>query len=369
MTSSSAPAVPVVETVTGPVPASDLGVTLVHEHLIVDLRCYWSPEDDPGIAFEPLTVDSLGRFRASPFAARDNLRIDDPRTLVEEINRFANAGGGTIVDVTPPGIGRDPRALEWLAVQTGINVIAGCGYYIRESHPPGMTARSREELADEMVRDLTVGIDRTSIRAGVIGEIGVATSPMDPTERLVLEAAAAAQAQTEAGIVVHSAPGPESPFEVAEVLESAGADMTRVVHSHVDERFRGDVTLYQQLAAFGSNLAFDTFGRELYYAARQKQHPTDAERIDALLDVLEAGLIDNVLLAQDICLKHELATHGGHGYDHVLRAIVPRLVDRGVSESEMDQMLRKNPARILGGASHKHGEFGSVGSAWPERNR
>ncbi len=350
MTASTSSAAPTVETVAGPIPASDLGVTLVHEHLFVDLRCYWSPEDDPGVAFEPLTADSVARIRASPFAARDNLRIDDPGTLVDELAQFTRAGGRTIVDVTPQGIGRDPRALEWLSAQTGINLVAGCGYYIKESHPPGMAARSRGELADEMVRELTVGIEGTSIRAGVIGELGMAASPMDWTEKMVLEAAGAAQAETNVGIVAHSAPGPESPFEVARVLESAGADMTRVVHSHVDERFRGDVALYRQLADFGSNLAFDTFGRELYYAARKKQHPTDAERIDALLNVLEAGLIDQVLLAQDICLKHELAAYGGHGYDHVLQTIVPGLLDRGVSEAELDQMLRVNPGRVLSGS-------------------
>ncbi len=66
--------------------------------------------------------------------------------------------------------------------------------------------------------------------------------------------------------------------------------------------------------------------------------------------MLEAGLIDQVLLAQDICLKHELAAYGGHGYDHVLQTIVPGLLDRGVSEAELDQMLRVNPGRVLSGS-------------------
>ena len=340
-----------VQTVLGPVPASDLGTTLIHEHLVVNLRCYWSPEADPDSAFLPLSMSAMGRIRANPFAIRDNLLIDEPHIAVEELTHFKNAGGGTVVDVTPQGIGRDPLTLAWLAEQTGINIIAGCGYYVRDSHPPGLESRSVDDLAEEMVRDITEGIGGTDIQAGVIGEIGMGTSPMDLVERTVLEAAALAQQETDKAIITHSAPGIDSPFEVAETLQKAGTDMTRVVQSHLDERFRTDIDKYRRIADMGANLGLDTFGRELYYEARKQQHPSDEQRVDAVVALLEAGLIDHLLLAQDVCLKHELSTYGGHGYDYVLRHIVPRLKDRGVSAVEIDQMLRVNPARVLTGSA------------------
>ena len=340
---------PTVQTIGGPLPAGALGVTLIHEHLMVNLRCYWRPDDDPEAAFLPVAIERLAAIRANPFGVRDNLLIDEPPVVAAELIRYREAGGATIVDVTPPGLGRDVRTLEWLERQTGVNVVAGCGYYIKETHPPGMESRSVDDLAAEMIRDITVGMDGTGLKAGVIGEIGVATCPMDPVERKVLRAAAIAQQETGCAIVAHSAPGDESPFEVLGVLAGAGADLTRVVQSHLDDRFRTDVDKYRRVAEMGANLGLDTFGRELYYRARRRQLPSDDLRVRAVVSLLEAGLLDHIFPAQDICFKHELGAYGGHGYDHFLRRIAPRLRRSGVSEEELDGMLRLNPARVLSG--------------------
>ena len=340
---------PEVQTISGPVPATELGTTLIHEHLMVNLRCYWSPSDDPEVAFLPLAPERLGRIRANPFGVRDNLLIDEPQVMAGELARYREAGGATIVDVTPPGLGRDVRTLEWLAAETGVNVVAGCGYYIKETHPPGMESRSVDDLATEVIRDVTVGMDGTDLKAGLIGEIGVATCPMDLVERKVLEAAAIAQQETGCAIAAHSAPDDESPFEVLGVLAEAGADLTRVVQSHLDDRFRTDIGKYRRVAEMGANLGLDTFGRELYYRGRRRQLPPDEVRVAAIIGLLDAGLIDHVFPAQDICFKHELGTYGGHGYDHFIRQIVPRLRQGGVSADEIDRMLRLNPARVLSG--------------------
>ena len=339
----------VVQTIMGPVPVDRLGATMIHEHLMVNLRCYWSPSDDPGAAFLPLNVERLGRIRANPFAVRDNLLIDHPLVMAEELHRYKDAGGATIVDLTPPGLGRDPRVLEWLAARTEVNIVAGCGYYAEAAHPPGMENKSVDDLAAEMIRDITEGMDGTGLKAGVIGEIGMTACPMRPVERKVLEAAALAQQETGCAVIAHSAPGPESPFEVLEVLAAAGADMGRVVQSHLDERFRTDLDKYRRVADMGANLGLDTFGRELYYESRRRQHPSDEVRLDAVVLLLEDGLVDRILPAQDICFKHELGTYGGQGYDHFLLRIAPRLRHRGVSDDELDRMLRVNPARVLAG--------------------
>lgn len=344
-----------VQTVLGSLAAGDIGVTLIHEHLMLNIRCYWTPGDDPEGAFLPVDMGIMGRVRRNPFAFRDNLILDDPGLAVDELTRFRRADGSTIVDLTPPGIGRDPRTLVWLAETTGLNIVAGCGYYIKETHPPGLDARSVDDIAEEMVSELTEGIGGTGVRAGVIGEIGPGTSPMDTTELRVAQAAALAQQEVKCAVVTHSAPGQDSPFEVAAALEKAGADMTRVVQSHLDERFRADIASFKSLAETGSNFGLDTFGRELYFEPRKKQHPTDETRVDTVCALLDAGLIDHLLLAHDICFKHELAAYGGHGYDHIQRGIVPRLKDRGVSSKELDTMLRVNPARVLTGAVPKSG--------------
>ena len=343
-----------VRTVLGEIPAAELGTTLVHEHLLVDLRCNWRPDDDPTIAFLPVRMERLGRIRANPFACRDNMVVDEAHVLAEELKRYRDAGGESIVDVTPPGLGRDARVLEWLAIESGVNIIAGCGFYVEATHPAGLHLWSVEDIAAEMIRDLTEGMDGTGIKAGVIGELGVTGYPMGPAERRVFQAAALAQRDVGCAIIAHSAAGADSPLEVIEVLSDAGADMSKVVQSHLDDRFRSDLDLYRRAADAGAGLGLDTFGRELYYSMRKTQLPRDEDRIDALLMLIEAGMTDRVFPAQDICLKHELAAYGGRGYDHFLRHIVPRLADRGVSDAELDTILRKNPARLLAGASGVH---------------
>jgi phosphotriesterase-related protein len=332
----------------GPVAADSLGVTLVHEHLVLSIVCYWGPEESPGIAYGPVTLDRLADIRTHPFACRDNLVLDDVEATVSEIQRYARAGGQTIVEVTSANIGRDVRALRWLSEETGINIVAGCGYYIKPSYPAGFEVRSVEHLAEEMIADLTEGIGGTGIRAGVIGEIGMATCPMDQTERRVLQAAAHAQRAADVGIVTHTAPGVDSAFEIAEILDKAGADMSRVVISHLDERFGGDLKLYKRLAETGARLGFDTFGRQGYYASRGKQHPSDETRIRAISGLLDAGLGAHVLVSQDICVKTELAMFGGQGYAHFLDNIRPRLLKIGVSEDELAMILTRNPAQVLG---------------------
>ena len=232
-----------------------------------------------------------------------------------------------------------------------MNIIAGCGFYVEATHPACLGQWSVEDIAAEMIRDLTEGMDGTGIKAGVIGELGVTGFPMGPAERKVFQAAALAQREVGCAIIAHSAAGADSPLEVIEVLSDAGADMSKVVQSHLDDRFLSDLDRYRRARDLGACLGLDTFGRELYYSMRKTQLPRDEDRIDALLMLIEAGMTDRVFPAQDICFKHELATYGGHGYDHLLRHIVPRLVGRGISDADLDTLLRKNPARLLAGPS------------------
>ena len=340
----------IVRTVLGDIPAASLGRTLIHEHLVSSLTKYWIPQYAPELSTRKVAVDTLHDVKAHAFSVRDNLVLDDIENAVREMGELAAAGGATLVEVTSHGIGRDVRALELISRRTGINVIAGCGYYIGITHPVGLAERSEASIADEMVRELTVGIEGSEIRAGVLGELGVGSYPMIPGERRVLRAAARAQRQTGAGMILHSAPGAvESVFEIIRVLDRAGAQMDKVVISHLEERFRDDMRLYRRAGAAGVRFGFDTFGREIFYEGRRppKQHPSDTQRIETVCRLLDVGLGDRIALAQDICLKHELSAFGGQGYAHVLGNIVPRMLLAGVSQADVDRMLVGTPAQIL----------------------
>ncbi|MEE9399414.1 MAG: hypothetical protein V3V23_04020, partial [Dehalococcoidales bacterium] len=226
-----------VQTVLGTIDPEDLGVTLPHEHFLADLSTrFIEPEEASGklLARQPVSREIMGWLRYHPMNNFDNLQVFDEQIAVSEGLRFKQFGGNSVVDVTNIGICRDPSGLARIARATGLNVIMGCGYYSYQTWAPGIKL-SEEAITGEIVRDITVGVGNTGIRAGIIGEIGTEW-PICDEEKMSLRASARAQKQTGASINVHSGCSPDCPFEIVDVLDKAGADINRVVISHIDSR-------------------------------------------------------------------------------------------------------------------------------------
>ena len=70
---------------------------------------------------------------------------------------------------------------------------------------------------------------------------------------------------------------------------------------------------------------------------------------DGLLELLDRGLEDRILLSQDVCSKQQLARYGGFGYAHLSRAIEPTLRERGLTDALLTKLRVTNPARALAG--------------------
>jgi predicted metal-dependent phosphotriesterase family hydrolase len=146
-----------VTTVLGPVPGDQLGVVLPHEHLVADTTCYYRPPQDEQsreLADAPVEITKLGLLRRNLFALRDNLVLTDLETAVSEADEFRELGGGTIVDLTLPEIGRDPGALQAISRRTGLHVVMGCGHYIHLAHPRGLDHEPVESIADRLLDEL-----------------------------------------------------------------------------------------------------------------------------------------------------------------------------------------------------------------------
>ncbi len=336
----------VVRTVTGDIDPAWLGPTMAHEHLICDLSFRWRPSSDPSLE-GPVRMGNLQAIRRTQWASRDNLMLRDEALAGAGMAALARAGGRSVVELSNRSIGRDIRALASIARASGVQIVAGTGIYVAGSMPAANASASVSALADELEHDLTVGADGSTIRCGVIGEVGAGSWPMEDVERRSLQAAAWASRRTGAAIVVHPAPGAESAFEVLEVLLDAGADPTRVCVAHIDERLRDDLASIRRLMARGCTIGYDTFGREAYYQPRDRQHPTDTQRIEVLLRLLDAGLGERIVLSQDVCMRIDLGAFGGPGYDHILATIVPRLRAADVPHEVIDRLLVGNPARLL----------------------
>jgi len=340
-----------VMTVAGPIPSAELGVTLPHEHLLNDVRCWWHSPREPErlhLATEPVHIGILGELRQDPFVNLDNCALTDERLAIAELLAFKQAGGVTVVDPTCRGIGRDPAALVRISEATGLNVVMGAGYYLETSHPPVLAAMSADDIADEIVAEAVDGI--AGVRVGLIGEIGV-SGDFTPAERRSLAGAARAQARTGLPLMVHLPGWFRRGLEVLDVVEEEGGDPRHTVLCHMNPSF--DDPAYQRAcAARGAFIEYDMIGMDFWYADQQVQCPSDEQTAAAIARLVAEGVGHKLLLSQDVFLKMMLGAHGGNGYAHVLRHYVPRLRRHGVSDETIRRMLIDNPRAVFDAQVH-----------------
>jgi phosphotriesterase-related protein len=349
-----------VMTVTGPIAPESLGTTLMHEHVFVDLTCNFVMPT--GIvsrryAHKPVDLEMLHLLRRRPFSvALDNLILDDEEVAVRELTHYLAAGGRTVVDCTVPGIGRDPEALKRVSLATGLNIVMGTGFYVEPAHPAWVDGAGVDELAEMFVSDLREGAEGTSIRAGIIGEIGISGIPkssvdyqrdgfITPDEEKVLRAAGQASAQTGATVSLHLDVRGQSGEDVVRILVAEGADPSRIVAGHLDAH--ADAAYHKRLADLGIVLEFDAFGREYYSEELGKTFGSDERRMGLVAELVSAGHQDQLVLSSDISMKMDLHAFGGTGYDHILTNLSPLFEDFSISPEAVRQMVEGTPRRLL----------------------
>jgi len=339
------------QTVLGLIESEKIGITLPHEHLLLDLSTRFVLPDDrvttKAMAEMPVSMENLGWLRCNWYHNIDNLRLDNIGLAIKEVERFRNEGGSTIVDQTNNGLGRDPQAIARISRATGVNVIMGSGYYVSSSPiGPELKAKSVEQLGEEIAKDIFEGVD--GICAGIIGEIGADSWPLCEEEKKSLKAASLAQKATGASINVHTGRRAESHPLILEILEKAGANLNRVILSHLD-RDTYPMEKLVELAKTGCCLEFDLFGTEGYHPQRYENidTPNDAERINRISELVDKGFLNQILISHDTHIKIGLAAYGGHGYDHILRNVLPWMLEKGFSKENIDTIIKRNPKRLL----------------------
>ena len=139
----------------------------------------------------------------------------------------------------------------------------------------------------------------------------------------------------------------DAPAEIVGVLAGAGADISRLVMSHIDRTFFSTEEVLR-LADTGCVLEYDFFGIETsYYWFEDSDLPTDYMRLGYILDLIERGHGEQVVVSHDICTKTRLVNWGGHGYGHILRNVIPLMRRKGFTEDEIDTVLVRTPRRLL----------------------
>jgi predicted metal-dependent phosphotriesterase family hydrolase len=306
-----------VQTVRGEVDPSELGFILPHEHTQISL---WHVQD-----------------RWDYW----ELTRDEP-TILSELGLFKLAGGGTVVDLTSVGVGRDPLWLRGIAAQTGLHIVMGCGWYRQAYYPAEalIDRRSVDSLADELVREIVDGVGDTGIRPGIIGEIGTDKPWMTAQEERVHRAAARASGRTGLAITTHSVLS-DVGLQQLKAFEEEGADLTRVIIGHADSY--PSLDYYLEIIRRGASVEFDFLGMSFTPTERHGE----PRLIELLCDLLSHGHADRILLSQDVCHNSQLKRYEGNGYVYLAETFLPRLRAAGVSKGEIETMTRSNPTRLL----------------------
>lgn len=301
-------AISTVMTVFGPVPVTELGRTMPHEHVL---------------------CKELGMGEGS---------LDDLDGAVDDLKALKDAGGGTIVDVTSGDLGRRPTLIREASERSGVNIVMGAGWYRESFYPEDFNQVSLDELTERLLADIAVGED--GVRPGVIGEIGADHGYLSAVEERVLRACARAQRETGLGIVLHAVMSEVGAWQL-DVLEDEGVDLRRVGVGHCD--LYPNVDYHVRLAERGAFVMYDT-----------QSFPSpelDAARIANAAELVRRGFGSQLLISHDVCTPSGRRVGGGPGYSLTITDTMPALIEAGVPAEVTEQIMTTNAWRLLAGES------------------
>lgn len=301
----------IVFTVNGPVDPSELGFTLVHEHLITQPP-EWLAKKDPDFV-----LDSI------------------PKALAE-LADFAAAGGQTLVECTAIDYGRNAKALLEIAKHTSVKIVAITGFNRGIFCPEWVHRSDVEELAGLIVKEIVEGIDGTSVRANLI-KIGTDYNFIRPVEEKIIEAAGQAHQQTGVTVCTHTTMGTQG-LEQIEALDRAGVPPSRVILAHLDQNL--DFGYLRAIAETGACIQFD--------GPSKIKYAPDSARIEMLRRLIDAGYLSQLLVSGDMGRQSYLRAYGGGpGFTYIPKKFIPRLLREGFTQEEVDAIFVKNPAAKL----------------------
>ena len=343
-----------IQTVTGLIPRSELGVIAPHEHFFCDTTLEAEPPADAAaraLFEEKVSQSNIPLLKKNPFTVRDNMLLDDLKTAEYELSFFKKAGGTTVVDLSNVGLGRDPAKVKQLSENTDVNIILGCGLYYALFLPDQWQKASAEKIADWMIKEIREGIDDTGIKPGVIGEIGTSEILYDVERRSVL-AAAWANRETGLPIYIHTYSWSDVSLEAIDIMTKEGVPPEQICICHMDVDIQYDYI--QKVFDKGAWVEFDDFGKQYPLEKTEAAFSggpfaLDTDRVKALNRLVKGGYTDRLLLATDVCLKELLHTFGGTGYDHIYKNIVPMMEREGIDPEAIKQIVYRNPETFLCG--------------------
>jgi predicted metal-dependent phosphotriesterase family hydrolase len=307
------PAGPRVNTVRGPVAPGDLGVTLMHEHVLVDF----------------VGADKVSRGR---YDADEVFRAALPHLLAVRA-----MGCRTLVECTPAWLGRDPALLRRLSAASRLHIVTNTGYYGAAEDkfvPPHAYTETADQLAARWTAELRDGIEGTGIRPGLL-KIGVDKGALSAIDRKLIVAAARCHRQTGLLIGVHTGDGAAA-LDILETLKAEGVAPEAYLWIHAQNE--SDRSIHVKAAEAGAWVEFDGIG----------PHSLDGH-VEAVTEMIRRGHLGRLLVSQDAGWYHVGEPGGGayRGYTYLFETFLPALRQKGATEAQTRTLLVENPARAL----------------------
>lgn len=320
-----------VETVRGPVATADLGMTLMHEHI----------------------VNITGEL------ARDYPHLSWPggqdavlETVVARLREVRERGIRTIVDASAFGHGRDPEFLRRVNERVDINVVCATGYYTYAEVPFFFKFRQPrpgkwDVLVEMFVGDIREGIAGTGIRAAVI-KCATDEAGVTPEIERILRACAVAHRETGAPITTHTRSDLRNGLDQLDVFASEGVDPGRVIVGHSGDT--QDLDYLRELMDRGATIGADRFGLN-----ERMGFPSFEQRLETVAALCELGYADRIVLSHDVTLHTDWLDPEAPAWDmppewlqtHISDFVLPALRERGVPEDQIELMMVGNPRRVF----------------------
>ena len=302
-----------IQTVLGPIPSETLGVTLVHEHVLVDF----------------IGAAQIRRDRYDP---EEVFQVALPH-----LQRVRELGCRTLVECTPAFLGRDPALLKRLATASQLHLLTNTGYYGAGKDkylPAHALVESAEQLAGRWIREFREGIEGTGVRPGFI-KIGVDAGPLSDLHRKLVQAAAQTHSATGLTIAAHTGDGRAALDELA-VLEGLGVAGEAFIWVHAQSE--RESALHARAAERGAWVEFDGISAE-----------SIDRNVTWVTAMRDRGFLHRVLLSHDAGWYHVGEPGGGkfRSFDTLFSQFIPALRKAGFSEAEIHQLTAVNPARAL----------------------
>ena len=305
----------VIMTVTGPIPAQKMGITMAHEHLLVDF----------------IGADSTGEHRW------------DRNQVIERVLPYLlelkNIGVITFIECTPAYLGRDPLLMKSLSQESGLYILTNTGYYGARNNsfiPQFAFAESAEQLADRWIMEWKQGIEGTGIKPGFIKIAVDAGDSLSETHEKLIRAAALTHLETGLTIMSHS--GPEKPaLAQIEILKQAGVSPGAFIWTHAQS---GTLESHVEAAKMGTWISLDNVFPD---SARIREY------VKKLMNMKQNNLLNQVLISHDAGWYHVGEPNGGpfREFTALFKILLPALQKNGFSENDIHQLLVVNPQKAF----------------------